>query len=127
MGERPKVPKQAPRNFWIQGVEGWTEDDGSFFVPDKAKVITGGNRRVTGGFNLNIYQRVSRDPYGVVHATRIEGRAGLDGWLTLKVWPVSKGNLLVPSRFRSNREGIPGEAYLLFDRGEEEGDDKKEG
>src|SRR5688572_15601490 len=114
MGERPKVPKQAPRNWWIQGVEGWTEMDGSFYVPDKPKVITGGNKRISGGFNLNIYQRVSRDPRGVVHAAHIEGRATLDGWLTLKVWPVSKGQRLTPSKFRSNREGIPGEAYLLF-------------
>lgn len=120
MGERPKVPKRAPRNFWIQGVEGWTEPDGTFYVDDTARGIKGGNQRVTGGFNLNIYQRVSRDPLGVVHAFRIEGRADLAGWLTVKVWPVSKGKLLVPSRARSNREGIPGEAYLLFDKGEDE-------
>jgi hypothetical protein len=118
MGERPKVPKGAPRNWWIQGVEGWTEPDGTFFVPEKPRVITGGGRLTTSGFNLNIYQRVSRDPRGVAWVARMEGRAALDGWLTFRMWQVSKGKLLVPASFRSNREGILGEAAEIFEEAE---------
>ena len=106
--KKPKVPKQQPRPFWIQGVEGWTEPDGSFYVPEeKPRVITGGNKRTTGGYNLDLYQRVSRDPRGVTLAFQIEARADLEGNLTLKVYPVIKGRRGKPMVSRTHREGIP--------------------
>lgn len=112
MLKKPEKPKQAPRNWWLQGVQGWTEMDGSFYVPDKPQVFTAlvgrDGRRITAGFELDIWQRVSRDPQGRALVAHLEGHADNEGWLRFYMYPVLGGKRQKPFKFKTHRDGIPG-------------------
>lgn len=95
-------PKVALKNFYISGQLGDTQPDSTI---QPAYVITRTPWHALGGFDLEISQRISRLPGGGELVVRIEGRAEVDGRLTVRVINLKNGKDLLLNT--SYRDGVP--------------------